>query len=340
MPELTTNQIEAISKALGSLEDQMQQLKNALQAVGISAEMGIVGVYEGETMVTAEGQVHPVPANYASKTMLVSGDTLRLMLGRDGGQSKYKQIGKVDRAKAEGLLVKKDGKFEVLTDQGSFKILAAAAKYHELEPGDTVLIQFATQHSRGSWAAVERVVKRVVELGAKKVAPEEVVAAPVVEEVAQQPAVPMPVVSAMPSLMGSREKITKEVSEPAVPVMPEAPATDKGREEARVELPSKPVEVKRTEEVKEEAKKRPADKPKRPVVSGERKPESRGVVKAGSKSSGESRTERKPMAAPKAAVAERREPVKPRLDAEVQALPADQGEIVPPVIEYDDDDLF
>ena len=111
-------------------------------------------------MVEESGKRHQVPPNYASKTMLVPGDTIRMVEDKDGGQTKYKQIGKAERAKASGILVKKDGKYEVLTNAGSFKVLSASIKHFNGEVGDQVFIQYPKQHVKGSWAAVEKVASQ------------------------------------------------------------------------------------------------------------------------------------------------------------------------------------
>ena len=147
---------QQIAQALRIIEEQLAILKQ-LAGGGNVAPEGIVGIFDGEFMVEESGKRHQVPPNYASKTMLVPGDTIRMIEDKDGGQTKYKQIGKAERAKAGGILVKKDGKYEVLTDAGSFKVLSASIKHFNGEVGDQVFIQYPKQHVKGSWAAVEKV---------------------------------------------------------------------------------------------------------------------------------------------------------------------------------------
>src|SRR5690606_11961269 len=60
--------------------------------------------------------------------------------------------------KTEGVLVKKDGKYEVLSEEGSFKVLSASIKHYDGEVGDTVKIQYPKNHVKGGWAAVVKVI--------------------------------------------------------------------------------------------------------------------------------------------------------------------------------------
>jgi len=82
---------------------------------------GIIGVFDGELMMTDKNETFPVPANYASKSLLVVGDTLKII--DEGGEKKFKQIEHVKRHKTTGILAKKDGKWRVVTPEGSYKVL-------------------------------------------------------------------------------------------------------------------------------------------------------------------------------------------------------------------------
>jgi hypothetical protein len=150
---------DQLLRAVQTIEAQLTILKQALSEMGVKEE-GLTGIFDGEAMVMDGGRRQLVPANYASKSMLVPGDTLRVVEDPAGvEQPRFKQIAKVERDKSVGLLTRKDGKFEVVCEQGSFKVLAAAIKHFEGEVGDQVAIQFARHHTKGSWAAVEKVIK-------------------------------------------------------------------------------------------------------------------------------------------------------------------------------------
>lgn len=147
-----------ILKAIQTIESQLALIKESLGDMSVNE--GRTGLFDGEYVQLDDGTKYPIPPNYASKSMLVPGDTLRMINDPNGGdQHRFKQIAKIERAKANGIVTRKDGKFEVVCEEGSFKVLMAAIKHFEAQPGDTVTIQFAKHHTKGSWAAIEKVIK-------------------------------------------------------------------------------------------------------------------------------------------------------------------------------------
>ena len=117
--------IDRVKQALSAAESSLRIAKQLLNEVEGAGEKqnksvlpGTIGTYDGENMVTESGEKHPVPANYASKSMLVVGDTLKLV--DEKGNKRFKQIEHVKRLKTEGVLTKKDGKFHVLATEGSY----------------------------------------------------------------------------------------------------------------------------------------------------------------------------------------------------------------------------
>ena len=69
------------------------------------AETGrvIEGIFNGEKMIGPDGQLYDVPVNYASKSKLVEGDMLKLII-TERGTFVYKQIQPVERVRLVGLL--------------------------------------------------------------------------------------------------------------------------------------------------------------------------------------------------------------------------------------------
>jgi hypothetical protein len=119
---------------------------------------GVIGIFDGLGMVTENNEKHPVPENYASKSILVVGDTLKLY--KEGGEQKFKQIEHVKRHKTTGILTKKDGKWAVVTPEGSYKVLAASVGHYEGNVGDEALVQLPARNLQVPWAAVEKVAKK------------------------------------------------------------------------------------------------------------------------------------------------------------------------------------
>src|SRR5687767_7770452 len=89
-------------------EEPISRSANATEAAGKVIE----GVFDGQTMLDADGKSYPVPANYASKSKLVEGDILKLTITEDGGFL-YKQIGPVARKQIIGTLLQREGTFVV-----------------------------------------------------------------------------------------------------------------------------------------------------------------------------------------------------------------------------------
>lgn len=116
----------------------------------------IEGVFEGEQMVAPDGKKYPVPANYASKSKLVEGDTLKLTIADDGSLI-YKQIKPVERKNLIGTLVYDNGNYTVLADGKNYKVLFASVTYYKGEPGSKASIIVPTS-TESQWAALESVI--------------------------------------------------------------------------------------------------------------------------------------------------------------------------------------
>jgi hypothetical protein len=115
------------------------------------------GVFDGESMVGADGERYDVPVNYASKSKMVEGDMLKLVI-RPNGSYLYKQIGPVERARIVGKLTI-DSSTQVpvvVCGDDVYKVLAASVSYHKGIAGDDVVIVVPTG-GRCSWAALERI---------------------------------------------------------------------------------------------------------------------------------------------------------------------------------------
>lgn len=119
----------------------------------------VEGVFDGERMMGTDGIKYNVPPNYASKSKLVEGDILKLVIKEDGSFI-FKQIGPVDRDRVIGALVVDDlGNYAMTTDEGqTFRILTASVTYFKGETGDEVAA-FVPKGQSASWAAVENIIK-------------------------------------------------------------------------------------------------------------------------------------------------------------------------------------
>lgn len=159
--------VDLIRQALSAAESSIKlarQLLSETERDGFKTKQkakelpGIVGVFDGEKMVDEKGETHPVPENYASKSILVAGDTLKLV--EQGREKRFKQMEHVKRHKTSGIIAKKDGKWAAITSEGSYKLLPASVEHFGGDTGDEVLVQLPANNLQTTWAAVEKITKK------------------------------------------------------------------------------------------------------------------------------------------------------------------------------------
>lgn len=122
-------------------------------------EKVVEGIFDGQNMIGPDGKQYSIPANYASKSKLVTGDTLKLTIMPEGSFM-YKQIGPVERIRLVGILAKDETTDEhrVLVGDKAYKVLLASVTYFKGEAGDEVVI-LVPKSQEGEWAAVENIIK-------------------------------------------------------------------------------------------------------------------------------------------------------------------------------------
>ncbi len=120
----------------------------------------VEGSFDGQLMIGLDGRQYPVPANYASKSKLVEGDMLKLVI-TDDGSFIYKQIGPFKRKHLIGILKenKEAGGFVVEAEGKIYKVLLAAVTYHHAEPNDEIALVVA-DNGEATWGAIENVLKK------------------------------------------------------------------------------------------------------------------------------------------------------------------------------------
>ena len=122
-------------------------------------EKMVEGVFDGESMIGADGEKYDVPANYASKSKLVEGDILKLSVN-NFGSFVYKQIKPIERIRKVGELEQDEQNLQYYAvDEGKkWKLLTASVTYFKGEDGDEII--FLIPAEGGSrWAAVENIMK-------------------------------------------------------------------------------------------------------------------------------------------------------------------------------------
>lgn len=170
MPKKNSSRADAqlIVQALNAAETSIRLAKQLLSSVGPAGEIkpspkelpGIVGTFDGENMITEKGEKYRVNPNYASKSVLVYGDTLKKV--EEDGRERFKQIERVKRQKVGGILAKKGGKWAAVTPDGSYKVLPEAVEFYGGNEGDEVTVVLPLEDKKVPFAAVESVKKEEV----------------------------------------------------------------------------------------------------------------------------------------------------------------------------------
>lgn len=160
--EISLQQARTVLISLvGSQEEKL--LAGEAKKIGtISAGEGgqvIEGIFDGQNMLGPDEKKYSVPANYASKSKLVEGDSLKLTITADGSFV-YKQINLLDRDRLVGQLSidDKTNEFRVLANNKSYRVLTASITYYKGEAGDKVTI-LVPKGKESTWAAVENIFK-------------------------------------------------------------------------------------------------------------------------------------------------------------------------------------
>ncbi len=156
--------LDAASGEQGAGQEKTDVSGVLAQALSQEAAVGlgkiVEGIFDGERMISGEGQIYQIPPNYASKSKLVEGDLLKLTITPKGAFI-YKQIGPIERDRIRGALLRNEetGEFAVTHDDKVYRVLKASITYFHGEQGDEVVI-LVPKKSPSRWAAVENVVKR------------------------------------------------------------------------------------------------------------------------------------------------------------------------------------
>lgn len=155
---------QLIIQALNAAETNIKLAKQLLSGVVAAPTKptakdlpGIIGTFDGENMITEKGEKFPVNPNYASKSVLVYGDTLKRV--EVDGQERFKQIARVKRHKVEGILAKKAGKWTVVTADGSYTVSPVAVEFYSGKEGDEVVVVLPVEDKNAPYAALELIKK-------------------------------------------------------------------------------------------------------------------------------------------------------------------------------------
>ncbi|HPM27748.1 MAG TPA: hypothetical protein PLX55_01095 [bacterium] len=151
--------IVEIERHLQAIKQKMFVVDNVVGRTDLFASDDgkvIEGIFDGEAMVSGEGNVYPVSPNYASKSRLVVGDRLKLTIAPDG-KFIYKQICPAERKRRVGTVeVFGDLPYIVIGDK-RYRVLVASITYFKVKVGDRVTAVLPGDETVG-WVAIENVL--------------------------------------------------------------------------------------------------------------------------------------------------------------------------------------
>ncbi len=160
MQQQLDNVLDMLERGEGGMEDFGSfRTEGGISSNDSDEDKIVEGVFDGERMMGTDGVKYNVPPNYASKSKLVEGDIMKLVIKEDGTFI-YKQIGPVERDRVTGKVAIDDfGNFAIKGDDGStYRVLTASVTYFKGEPGDNI-IGLIPLGQKAKWAAVENVIK-------------------------------------------------------------------------------------------------------------------------------------------------------------------------------------
>lgn len=157
------NIVNSIDKAildLDKVKKYVQKIQQDMKREEYKSMPGVEGVFDGFYMVTDAGEKIEVPANYAAKSRLIFGDRLKRV--EEDGKQVFKQITKVERKKATGVVSKKEGKWYVLTDSGSYRISDVAADFNGIQLNQEIEVVIPADNLNAPFAALDKVLNQEV----------------------------------------------------------------------------------------------------------------------------------------------------------------------------------
>ena len=166
MQELKQNKLALLQQMIDNAERNIVAAKQIMKELGSDSRRApkeseasqiVEGTFDGEKMISMEGKIYPVPANYASKSKLVEGDILKLTITEDGAFV-YKKISSVDTRKIIGIvMIDGKDKFYVNAEGRKYNVLLASLTYFKAKEGDEVILVLPKEKV-STWGAIESII--------------------------------------------------------------------------------------------------------------------------------------------------------------------------------------
>lgn len=156
------DQIEILLQILEGKELSLPSITPRSEASALLQTGGRVleGIFNGEKMVSDDGEIFSIPQNYASKSKMIEGDRLKLTINPNGSLV-YKQIGPIERKRIRGELISgsSSGQWLVASEGKTYKVLTASVTFHKGRIGDEVVL-LVPGTGQSDWGAIEYVIHK------------------------------------------------------------------------------------------------------------------------------------------------------------------------------------
>lgn len=116
----------------------------------------VEGIYDGQYLIDKNKRKFNVPENYASKSKLVEGDILKLIITSDGSFI-FKQIEPIEREKKLAKIKRKNNNLCAYCDGKYYNLLKASLSYFKAKEGDEATIIVA-KNNNCKHAALENII--------------------------------------------------------------------------------------------------------------------------------------------------------------------------------------
>ncbi len=155
------NSIHSAKKILKSFlwEDENEEANmEGLSTYSSGTDKIVEGVFTGESMLGSDGNIYPIPQNYASKSLLVQWSKIKAIIS-PSGKIVYKIIGEIPHETKIGLITKNGEKYQITTDTKTYNVLLAAITFHHCNVGDSVTIR-VPEWKDATYAVIEAVIPK------------------------------------------------------------------------------------------------------------------------------------------------------------------------------------
>jgi protein involved in polysaccharide export with SLBB domain len=156
--QVSINSAKKLISSHLSEEDDMPLSTEWLSTYTQGEDAVIEGVFTGESMLGSDGNIYPVPQNYASKSLLVQWSKLKAII-QPNGKIVYKIIGEIPYESKIGIVTKTGEKYQITTDTKTYHVLLAAITFHHCSVGDTVSIR-VPEWKDATYAVIEALVPK------------------------------------------------------------------------------------------------------------------------------------------------------------------------------------